>query len=137
MLQQLNHEEIRNKKTFWKNKKSKPFVNKYNWEEKKVSSKKYDWKKIEKNNVIIALNVLYAKKEKNVTCLCFKTWLDSRKTNYSFNDSKWRKMALFCGKKTIGIIKKNNIETAQWFSLSELPFILEDICKVIIPSEDT
>ena len=46
-------------------------------------------------------------------------------------------MALFCGKKTISIIKKNNIETAQLFSLSELPFILEDICKVIIPSEDT
>ena len=33
--------------------------------------KKDDWKKFEKN-VIIALNVLYAKKEKNISCLCFK-----------------------------------------------------------------
>ena len=29
----------------------------------KFSLKKDDWKKIEKNNVIIALNVLYAEKE--------------------------------------------------------------------------
>ena len=91
MLQQLNYEEIG--KHSERIKKNKPFVNKYNWHEKKFSLKKDDWKKIQKNNVIIALNVLYAKKEKNVTCLCFKTWLDSWKTNYSFNDSKWRRMA--------------------------------------------
>ena len=47
-------------------------------------------KKKEKNNVTIALNVLYAKKQ-----------------SYSFNDSKWRKMTLSCSKKTIGIIKRN------------------------------
>ena len=29
----------------------------------------------EKNNVKTALNVLYAKKEKNIPCLCFKTFL--------------------------------------------------------------
>ena len=29
-------------------------------------------KKIGKNNVAIALNVLHAKKGKNITCLCFK-----------------------------------------------------------------
>ena len=42
----------------------KPFINKYNWKEINYPSKKDDWKKFKKNNVTIALNVLYAKKEK-------------------------------------------------------------------------
>ena len=44
--------------------KIKPFINKYNWQGIYFPSKKDDWKKFEKNNVTIALNVLYAKKEK-------------------------------------------------------------------------
>ena len=36
-------------------------------------SEKDDWEKCEKNNLAIALNVLYTKKEKNISCLCFKT----------------------------------------------------------------
>ena len=35
-------------------------------------SKKDDWKKIEKNNVTIALNVLHVKKGKNISRLCLK-----------------------------------------------------------------
>ena len=31
-----------------------------------------DWEKFEKNNVTIALNVLYSKKQKSMFCLCFK-----------------------------------------------------------------
>ena len=38
----------------------------------KFPSEKGDWRRFEKNNVTIALNVLYAKKEKNISCLCFK-----------------------------------------------------------------
>ena len=44
--------------------KVKPFINKYNWGKINFPSEKDDWKKFEKNNVAIALNVLYAKKEK-------------------------------------------------------------------------
>ena len=44
--------------------KIKPFINKYKWEGIHYSSEKDDQKKFEKNNVTIALNVLYAKKEK-------------------------------------------------------------------------
>ena len=44
--------------------KIKPFINKYNWEGINFQSEKDDWKKIEKNNRTIALNVFYAKKEK-------------------------------------------------------------------------
>ena len=41
--------------------KIKPFIKKYNWERINFSSEKDDWKNFEKNNVTIALNVLYAK----------------------------------------------------------------------------
>ena len=44
------------------NTKIKPFINKYKWEGKNVPSKKDDWRKFEKNNMTIALNVLHAKK---------------------------------------------------------------------------
>ena len=37
--------------------------------------KKDDMKEFEKNNVMIALNVLYAIKDKNISCLCFKAQL--------------------------------------------------------------
>ena len=42
----------------------KPFIKKYKWEGINFPSEKDDWKKFEKNNVTIALNFLYAKKEK-------------------------------------------------------------------------
>ena len=44
--------------------KIEPFLNKYNWEGIDFPLEQYDWKKIDKSNRTIALNVLYAKKEK-------------------------------------------------------------------------
>ena len=67
----LSYEEI--KKDAQRITKAKRFRNKYNWEGINFPSKKDDRKKIEKNNVTITLNVLYAKKEKYISCLCFKT----------------------------------------------------------------
>ena len=58
-------------------------------------------KNLKKKNLTIAFNVLYAKKQKNISCLCLKRQLKSSKTSYSFNDSKWRKKALSCFEKTI------------------------------------
>ena len=58
----LHYDEI--KKDSQRITKIKPFMNKYNWEGINFSSQKDDWKRFEKNNVTIALNVLYAKKEK-------------------------------------------------------------------------
>ena len=46
--------------------KIKPFINKYNWEGINFPSQKDDWRKFEKNNVTIALNVLHAKKGKYI-----------------------------------------------------------------------
>ena len=34
----------------------KPFISNYNWEGINYPSEKYDWKKVEKNNLTIALN---------------------------------------------------------------------------------
>ena len=39
-------------------------INKYNWEGLNFPSENDDWKKFDKNNLLIALNVLYAKKGK-------------------------------------------------------------------------
>ena len=46
--------------------KMEPFTDKYKWEGINFPSEKDDWKKLERNNVTIALNVLYAKKEKYI-----------------------------------------------------------------------
>ena len=40
------------------------FRKKYNWKGTHFRSEKEDWNKFEKNNVTIALNFLYTKKEK-------------------------------------------------------------------------
>ena len=56
----LNHEEIGNHAG--RITKIKPFINKYKWEGMNFPSEKDGWKKFEKTNVTIALNVLYVKK---------------------------------------------------------------------------
>ena len=49
--------------------KIKPFINKCNWERINVLSEKDYWKKLDKNNITIALCIL---KRTNLSCLCFK-----------------------------------------------------------------
>ena len=56
----LNYQEI--KKDRQRITKIKPFIKKYNQEGINFPSEKDVWKKIEKNNVTINLNVFYAKK---------------------------------------------------------------------------
>ena len=58
----LNHEEIENNCKEYQN--LSLFINKYNWKGTSYPSGKNDWKKIEKHNLTIVLNVLYAKNEK-------------------------------------------------------------------------
>ena len=65
----LNYEEI--KKDPQRITKIKPSIDKYNRKERNFPSEKDDWKKFVENNRTIALNVLYAQKEK-ISCLCFK-----------------------------------------------------------------
>ena len=75
----LKHEEIG--KHSQRITKTKPFIDRYKngvekegiWEGINFPPDKDYWKKFQKNNPTIALNVLYAKKEKNISSLCFKT----------------------------------------------------------------
>ena len=55
----FNRVKCRNKKRLAKD--NKPFIDKCNWEGINVTSEKEDWKNIEKNNLMIALNILSKK----------------------------------------------------------------------------
>ena len=102
----LFHEEI--KKDLQRITKNKSFINKYNQKGINFPSEKDHQKTVEKNNVTIALNVLYDKKEKRYILLMIQNMTQIvEKTFHSFNDSKWRRMALSCSKKTISVIKRN------------------------------
>ena len=59
---ELNYEEI--EKDPRRLTKTKPFINKCNWEGINFPSEKDDWKKFEKNYITIALNVFMLKKKK-------------------------------------------------------------------------
>ena len=66
----LNHEE--KGKHAKRITKIKLFTNEYKWEGIKFPSEKDDWKKFEKNNVTIPVNVFYAKKEKKYSAYISK-----------------------------------------------------------------
>ena len=65
----LNYKRI--KKNLQKITRIKSFIEKYNREGIYYPSKKDDWEKIEKDNLTIALNILYTKKRKNYVSLMF------------------------------------------------------------------
>ena len=68
---------------------------------------KDDWKKIDKNNVTITLNVLYAKKKNIYPAYVSKYNSDREKQVILLmipNGEKWNDLAV---KKTISIIKRN------------------------------
>ena len=97
-------------------------MDKYNWEGINYPSEKDDWKKFEKYDLTIALNVLYDKNKKIYPALVSKSW----KRNHFLNDSKQRWMILWCRKKgkIVCIIKRNNVEKSLWFLLFRLfPFV--------------
>ena len=101
----------------WRNKKDpqritkvKPFINKYNWEGINIPSEKDDWEKFEKNNVTIALNVLYTKKEEIYPAYVSKHNTNCERQVNLFIISNRKFMVLPCSKKTISIINNNYIK---------------------------
>ena len=105
---ELNDEEI--KKDTQRIINTKLFINKYNWEGINFPSEKDDWKKFEKNNVTIALNVLYVKKEKIYPAYVSKHNSNRENQVILFNDSKWRMIALSSHEKIVSAIKRNSIK---------------------------
>ena len=81
----------RNKERSTRNTKIKPFVNKYNWKGTNFPSEKDDWEKFKKNNVTIALNVLYAKKEKIYPAYVLKHNSNREKQVILLMISNWEK----------------------------------------------
>ena len=57
----LTHEEIQRDPQ--RITKIKPFINRYNWKEQNFKSREDDWKKIEKENLTVVLNIFYAQKD--------------------------------------------------------------------------
>ena len=78
----LNHEEIKKYPQIMT--KIKPIINKCYWERICFFSEKDDWKDLQKNNVTIALNVLYEK----YILLMFENITQIMKASYSFNNFK-------------------------------------------------
>ena len=74
-------------------------MNKYNQKGIKFPSEKDGQKKFEKNNVTIALKVLYVRKEKTYPAYVPKQNSNLEKQVIFFNDSKWRRIGLSCSKK--------------------------------------
>ena len=129
--------------------KIKLFVNKYKWEGINFPSEKGNWKKVEKNNVRIALNLLYVKKEKIYPTYVSKNNLNCKKQVILLmilNEEK-------CGAKSEGHKWSETVATWDWnfYCLNCLHFYRKknklelrkkvcankDFCKVIMPSEDT
>ena len=61
--------------------------------------------------------MFYMLKKKKIYPACVSKYNSS----YSFNDSKWRRIALYYSKKITYIVTGNIVEKLQWFLLSELP----------------
>ena len=76
--------------------KFKTFINKHNWEGINFTSEKNDWKKTEKNNGPIVLNVLYSKKEKIYLPYISKDNLNCKKVFLLLilNREKWHYLAV-------------------------------------------
>ena len=110
----LNYKEIG--KNTERTTKIKLFINKYNWEGINFPSEKVDWKKFEKNNVTIALNVLYVKKEKIYPAYVSKHNLNREKQVILLmvvNGEKWYYLA----------VKKLKIFLRGMLHIGEMKFI--------------
>ena len=79
-------------------------------------SEKNDWERFEKSNAKIAINVLYAKKEKIHPAYISKCEKYVNLLMIS-NGEKWHYLAV---KKAIGIVKRNYIKKYLQFLLFEL-----------------
>ena len=99
----------------------KLLLNKYDLEKINYPSNIDDWKRFEKNNPTVALNILCTK-EKEILPAYISNNISSHEKHNSLNDSKRRKrrMALSCSKRIFYIIKRNNIKTSWGFLLPEL-----------------
>ena len=94
--------------------KIKLFINKYNWKGINYPSGKNGWKKFEKNNPTIILNVRHVRKMNIYPAYILKNNLNHKKQIILLmtpNHYMILMMALSCSKKIICIINRNNVKT--------------------------
>ena len=87
MQQRLNYGEVESHPERVSN--IKPFINEYKWKGINYPSKIDDWKTFKKNNLIVAVNILYIKEEEICPAYISKINLNCEKHN-SITDSKRR-----------------------------------------------
>ena len=75
----LNHKDIGRDPQ--KISKIKPFITKYNWDGIEFPAGPKDWKKLEQNNKIIALNILYVPYNTKQTCCAYKSKYNNEREN--------------------------------------------------------
>ena len=95
--------------------KIKTFISKYNWEKIYFPSEKHSWTKIEKNNVIIAFNAFYAKKEKIYPAYAWKHDSNCEKQVILLmilNEEKWNYLAV----KTLSAIPSKHHNDFQFLN---------------------
>ena len=103
----LNHQNIRNHPE--KTTNINPFINQYNWKDIELTARIKDWKKFEKNNETITINVLQVPhNEKNITHVYKLKHNHTRKNQVVLlmitDGKKWHYIALKVNKMKIDLI---------------------------------
>ena len=93
----LNHQNIQSHPE--KKSNIKPFIDKYNWEGIDFPAGIKDWKKFERNNKTIALNILYVPHKAKTINLAYKSKYNRKRENQVVllmitNGEKWHYIAL-------------------------------------------
>ena len=65
---------------FTKNIRNSAFISKYNWDGINYQLGNDDWKRLEKTNLLTAVNVLHVQRNENIFCLQFKTTQSMKNT---------------------------------------------------------
>ena len=113
--------------------KIKPFINKYNWGGTAFPSEKDDWQRFEKNNLTIALNLLYAGKEKIYPAYVSKHNSNREKqvifSMISNREKRERSKTLATRAKPEGRKTKSDGRQRQWdyLAVKKLPALLRGI----------
>ena len=93
----LNHQNIENHPERISN--IKPFINQYNWEDIDFPAGIKDWKKFERNNKTIALNILFVPHNEKTINLAYKSKYNRKRENQVVllmitNGEQWHYIAL-------------------------------------------
>ena len=109
----------------------KPFLSKYNWKWINYPSGKDIGKNVGK--IIQQLLLMcYTLRNEYICCIYFKKQTNSWKPNHYFNDSKQRRMKLYCNKKTISTIKRITLNLHEKLSTTKIDEPI--LCRYLMPT---